>query len=110
MQHLSKACALSASPMRIQCTAEGFKLYCSLKYYLSYLKTSWHFKERRIDLDERNRPGSSMLKLWIEILHPTESDKGKYTLEMFDGVDTHKRSLDLSGQGKLQWLRETGLG
>ncbi|XP_041963044.1 myomesin-3 isoform X2 [Alosa sapidissima] len=98
MQHLSKACALSASPMRIQCTAEGFKLYCSLKYYLSYLKTSWHFKERRIDLDERTKPGSSMLKLWIEIFHPTESDKGKYTLEMFDGVDTHKRSLDLSGQ------------
>lgn len=56
-------------------------------------------RERRIDLDERTRPGSSMLKLWIEILHPTEGDKGKYTLEMFDGVDTHKRSLDLSGQG-----------
>lgn len=57
------------------------------------------FRERRIDLDDRTKPGTSMLKVWIEIFHPTESDKGKYTLEMFDGVDTHKRSLDLAGQG-----------
>ncbi|XP_012680170.2 myomesin-3 [Clupea harengus] len=98
MQSLGKMSALSASPMRIQCTAVGFKLYCSLKYFLSYLQTSWHFKERRIDLDDRTKPGTSMLKVWIEIFHPTESDKGKYTLEMFDGVDTHKRSLDLAGQ------------
>ncbi|XP_053467554.1 myomesin-3 [Ictalurus furcatus] len=98
MRCLSRNCALSAGPMRIQSTAAGFKLYCSLKYYLSYMKTSWHFKERRIDLDERTKPGSSMQKLWIEIFNPTENDKGKYTLEMFDGQETHKRSLDLSGQ------------
>ncbi|XP_060717862.1 myomesin-3 [Tachysurus vachellii] len=98
MCRLSRNCALSASPMRIQCTAAGFKLYCSLKYYLSYMKTSWHFKERRIDQDEKTKPGSSMQKLWIEIFNPTENDKGKYTLEMFDGQETHKRSLDLSGQ------------
>ncbi|XP_028837362.1 myomesin-3 isoform X2 [Denticeps clupeoides] len=98
LQHLSKQCALSAGPVRIQCTAEGFKLYCSLKYYLSFMKTSWHFKERRIDQDERTKPGSTMQKLWIEIFKPTENDKGKYILEMFDGVEAHKRSLDLSGQ------------
>ncbi|XP_063055289.1 myomesin-3 [Engraulis encrasicolus] len=106
MQHLSRACALSASPMRIQCTAEGFKLYCSMKYYLSYLKTSWHFKERRIDLDERTKPGCSMLKLWIEIKNPTEADKGKYTLEMHDGIDKHTRQMDLSGQAFADALLE----
>ncbi|KAK3515070.1 hypothetical protein QTP70_006035 [Hemibagrus guttatus] len=106
MQCLNRNCALSASPMRIQCTAAGFKLYCSLKYYLSYMKTSWHFKERRIDQDERSKPGSSMQKVWIEILNPTENDKGKYTLEMFDGQETHKRFLDLSGQAFADALLE----
>lgn len=43
-----------------------------------------------------------MQKVWIEIFSPTENDKGKYTLEMFDGQETHSRSLDLSGQGELQ--------
>ncbi|XP_067093822.1 LOW QUALITY PROTEIN: myomesin-3 [Osmerus mordax] len=98
LQHLSKQCALSASPLRVQCTAEGFKLYCSLRYYLSCLKTSWSLQEKRIDQDPRAKPGCSMQKLWLQILAPTESDKGKYTLEMSDGQETHKRSLDLSGQ------------
>ncbi|XP_062322120.1 myomesin-3 [Osmerus eperlanus] len=98
LQYLSKQCALSASPLRVQCTAEGFKLYCSLRYYLSCMKTSWSLQEKRIDQDPRAKPGSSMQKLWLQILAPTESDKGKYTLEMSDGQETHKRSLDLSGQ------------
>ncbi|XP_056618512.1 myomesin-3 isoform X1 [Triplophysa dalaica] len=106
MQKLSKQCALSAGPVRIQCTAGGFKLYCSLKYYLSYMKTSWHFKEKRIDQQERTSTGSSMQKVWIEIFSPTENDKGKYTLEMFDGQETHCRSLDLSGQAFADALLE----
>uniref|UniRef100_A0A669F8S2 Myomesin 3 n=1 Tax=Oreochromis niloticus TaxID=8128 RepID=A0A669F8S2_ORENI len=92
--------ALSASSLKIQSTGEGFKLYCSLKYYISFLKTSWYFKEKRIGEEARTKPGSSMQKVWIEIFNPTENDKGKYTLEMFDGKDTHKRFLDLSGQGE----------
>ncbi|MBN3297714.1 MYOM3 protein, partial [Amia calva] len=95
---LCRQCALSASPLAVQSTAEGFKLYCSLKYFLDYMKTSWYFKEKRMDSGARTRSGSSSQKVWIEILNPTESDKGKYTLEMFDGRETHKRTLDLSGQ------------
>lgn len=106
LQQLNKQCALSAGPVGIQCTAQGFKLYCSLKYYLSCMKTSWFFKDKRIDLEERSKPGSSMQKVWIEILGPTEKDKGKYTLEMFDGQETHKRSLDLSGQAFADALLE----
>ncbi|XP_016149831.1 myomesin-3 [Sinocyclocheilus grahami] len=106
VQELGKQCARSAGPVCIQCTAQGFKLYCSLKYYLSYMKTSWYFKDKRIDLEERSKPGSSMQKVWIEIFGPTENDKGKYTLEMFDGQETHKRSLDLSGQAFADALLE----
>uniref|UniRef100_A0A3P8S1G7 Myomesin 3 n=1 Tax=Amphiprion percula TaxID=161767 RepID=A0A3P8S1G7_AMPPE len=56
-------------------------------------------REKRIDQEGRARPGSSMQNVWIEILNPTESDKGKYTLEMFDGKETHKLFLDLSEKG-----------
>ncbi|KAM4580373.1 myomesin-3 [Odontesthes bonariensis] len=98
LQQLCQQCALSASPLRIQSTPEGFKFYCSLKYYISFLKTSWFFKESRIDLEARTKPGNTMQRVWIEILNPTENDKGKYTLEMFDGKETHKRFLELSGQ------------
>lgn len=36
--------ALSAGPLSIESTAEGFRLYCLLKYYINQLKTSWQFK------------------------------------------------------------------
>lgn len=106
LQQLSKQCALSAGPLRIESTAEGFKLYCSLKYYISFLKTSWYFKEKRIDKEARTKSGTSLQKVWIEILNPTENDKGKYTLEMFDGKETHKRFLDLTGQAFDEALQE----
>ncbi|XP_056299524.1 M-protein, striated muscle isoform X2 [Pseudoliparis swirei] len=106
LQQLSKQCALSASPLQIQSTAEGFRLYCSLKYYISHLKTSWLFKEKKIGQEARTKPGSNMEKVWIEICNPTENDKGKYALEMFDGQETHKRHLDLSGQAFADALLE----
>ncbi|XP_034468054.1 myomesin-3 [Hippoglossus hippoglossus] len=106
LQQLSKQCALSAGPLSIQGTAAGFKLYCSLKYYISYLKTSWNFKEKRIDQGAKTKTGSNMQMVWIEIVNPTENDKGKYTLEMFDGKETHKRYLDLSGQAFADALLE----
>ncbi|KAM6910751.1 myomesin-3 [Xenentodon cancila] len=106
LQQLSKQCALSASPLKLQSTAEGFKLYCSFKYYINFLKTSWHFNGRRIDLEARAKPGSSMQAVWIEILNPTGDDQGKYILEMFDGKETHKRLLDLSGKAFADALLE----
>ncbi|TRY72904.1 hypothetical protein DNTS_011798 [Danionella cerebrum] len=106
MQQLSKQCALSAGPLWIQCTGKGFKLYSSLKYYINFLQSSWHFRDHRLDQGERYRPGSSMQKLWIDILDPTENDKGKYSLEMFDGQEMHTRLLDLSGQAFADALLE----
>ncbi|XP_012730505.2 myomesin-3 [Fundulus heteroclitus] len=96
LKQLSEQCALSAGPLRIESTAEGFKIYSSLKYYINFLKTSWYFKGRKIDQEARTKPGSSMQKVWVEILNPTENDKGEYTLEMFDGKETHKRFYELS--------------
>ncbi|XP_011603400.2 myomesin-3 [Takifugu rubripes] len=98
LQQLSQRCAMSAGPLMIESTAEGFKLYCSLKYYVNQLKTSWLFRDKKIEPSSRMRTGSSVQRVWLEIQNPTESDKGKYTLVMFDGTETHERSLDLSGQ------------
>ncbi|KAK7887070.1 hypothetical protein WMY93_026691 [Mugilogobius chulae] len=91
LQELSKRCALSAGPLHIESTEEGFRLFCSLKYYVDHLKTSWFFKDKSID-QTRSRTGYSAQKVWIDVLNPTEKDQGKYTLEMFDGKETHKRT------------------
>lgn len=48
------------------------------------------------------RAGSTMNQIWLHILDPTEADKGKYTLELFDGNSSHKLSTDLAGQGELR--------
>ncbi|XP_008429299.1 myomesin-3 [Poecilia reticulata] len=106
LQQLSEQCALSAGPLRIESTAEGFKIYSSLRYYISFLKTSWYFKGRKIDQETRTKPGSSMQKVWMEILNPTENDKGEYMLEMFDGKETHKRLYELSAEAFAEALME----
>ncbi|XP_061145859.1 myomesin-3 [Syngnathus typhle] len=106
LQQLSKQCGLSAGPLRVQSTAEGFRLYCCLTYYISYLKTTWSFKGKQMEPQSRIRMGSNVHTVWMDIFNPTENDKGKYSLDMFDGVETHQRHLDLSGQAFADALRE----
>lgn len=40
-------------------------------------------------------------QIWLQINEPTPQDKGKYTMELFDGKTGHKKTVDLSGQGRL---------
>lgn len=42
-----------------------------------------------------------MEQVWLHITNPIESDRGLYTLELFDGKDIHKRTYDLSGKGNI---------
>lgn len=37
----------------------------------------------------------------LEIVEPTDKDKGMYTIEIVDVEKTHTRTLDLSGQREL---------
>jgi len=39
-------------------------------------------------------------QIWLQINEPTPQDKGKYTMELFDGKTAHKKTVDLSGQGR----------
>uniref|UniRef100_A0A7M4FGM1 Myomesin 3 n=1 Tax=Crocodylus porosus TaxID=8502 RepID=A0A7M4FGM1_CROPO len=89
---------LSATPLKIQPTAEGIRLYTEVKHYTDYMKTTWYHKDKRLESGERLKAGSTMDQIWLHILNPTDADKGKYTLELFDGKDSHKLSTDLSGQ------------
>uniref|UniRef100_A0A8C4TT34 Myomesin 3 n=1 Tax=Falco tinnunculus TaxID=100819 RepID=A0A8C4TT34_FALTI len=93
--------ALSATPLKIQPTEEGIKIYTDVKYYTDYMKTTWYHKDKRLESRDRLKAGSTMNQIWLHILNPTDADKGKYTLELFDGNNSRKLSTDLSGQGKL---------
>nr|XP_021390691.1 myomesin-3 [Lonchura striata domestica] len=98
LKELCRISALSATPLKIQPTEEGIKIYTDVKYYTDYMKTTWYHKEKQLESRDRMRAGSTMNQIWLHILEPTEADKGKYTLELFDGNSSHKLSTDLSGQ------------
>ncbi|KAJ7400056.1 hypothetical protein BTVI_108717 [Pitangus sulphuratus] len=90
--------ALSATPLKIQPTEEGIQIYTDVKYFTDYMKTTWYHKDKQLESRDRMKAGSTMNRIWLHILNPTEADKGKYTLELFDGNSSHKLSTDLSGQ------------
>lgn len=46
-------------------------------------------------------------QLWLQINEPTEKDKGKYTIDIFDGKDGVRRVFDLSGQGEWSQTMKT---
>uniref|UniRef100_A0A3P8W4N6 Myomesin 1a (skelemin) n=1 Tax=Cynoglossus semilaevis TaxID=244447 RepID=A0A3P8W4N6_CYNSE len=47
---------------------------------------------------ERVKSGVTGDRLWLNINEPTEKDKGKYTMDIFDGKDGVKRVFELCGQ------------
>ncbi|NWW70854.1 MYOM3 protein, partial [Climacteris rufus] len=100
LKELCRISALSATPLKVQPTEEGIRIYTDVKYYTDYMKTTWYHKEKQLESRDRMKTGSTMNQIWLHILDPTEADKGKYTLELFDGSTSHRLSTDLSGQEK----------
>ncbi|XP_074803886.1 myomesin-2 isoform X5 [Natator depressus] len=95
---MSRVIGKSASPLKVHCTPEGIRLQCFLKYYADEMKANWYQRESKVSSSEKMRIGGSEEVAWLQISEPTEKDKGKYTFEIFDGKESHKRMLDLSGQ------------
>ncbi|KAL8220581.1 UNVERIFIED_CONTAM: hypothetical protein K2H54_049834 [Gekko kuhli] len=89
---------LSASPLKVQPTADGIKIYSEVKYYTDAMKATWYHNDKRLDIGDRLKTGTTIDQIWVLILDPKESDKGKYTLELFDGQESRKLSTDLSGK------------
>uniref|UniRef100_A0A8C0PXK4 Myomesin 3 n=1 Tax=Canis lupus familiaris TaxID=9615 RepID=A0A8C0PXK4_CANLF len=96
---LGRIGALSATPLKIQGTEEGIRIFSKVKYYnIQYMRTTWFHKEKRLESGDRVRAGNTLDEIWLHILDPKDSDKGKYTLEIAAGKDTRQLSTDLSGQ------------
>ncbi|XP_064409654.1 M-protein, striated muscle isoform X2 [Latimeria chalumnae] len=98
MNEVCRVISESASELKIQSTEEGIRLYSFVTYYVEDLKVSWYHKESKVASTDRVKNGVTGEQLWLQINEPTEKDKGKYTMELFDGNTTHKRTVDLSGQ------------
>uniref|UniRef100_A0A8C0L969 Myomesin-3 n=1 Tax=Canis lupus dingo TaxID=286419 RepID=A0A8C0L969_CANLU len=105
---LGRIGALSATPLKIQGTEEGIRIFSKVKYYnIQYMRTTWFHKEKRLESGDRVRAGNTLDEIWLHILDPKDSDKGKYTLEIAAGKDTRQLSTDLSGQGELSTCPST---
>ncbi|XP_068125104.1 myomesin-3 [Hyperolius riggenbachi] len=98
IKEISRISALSASPLKCQGTAEGIKIYSDVKYFTEIMNPVWYHKDKKLSSSDRLKSGSTMNQVWLQISNPNDSDRGLYTLELFDGKDIHKRTLDLSGK------------
>ncbi|XP_066459687.1 myomesin-2 isoform X2 [Eleutherodactylus coqui] len=95
---MSKVSGLSASELRINCTPEGIRFHCYMKYFSEEMKVAWYQRDSKISSSDKMRIGGTDEFAWLQICEPTEKDKGKYTFEIFDAKTSYKRNVDLSGQ------------
>ncbi|XP_076880767.1 myomesin-2 isoform X9 [Brachyhypopomus gauderio] len=95
---IARIAGSSASDLMMQCTPEGIRLQCYMKYYTEEMKTSWFHKESKIASSEKMRIGGTSEMAWMQICEPTDREKGHYSIEIHDGKNAHTRTFDLSGQ------------
>ncbi|MED6232057.1 hypothetical protein ATANTOWER_019605, partial [Ataeniobius toweri] len=98
MNELFRVIANSSSDVQIMSTENGIILYSNVTYYDENLRVGWLHKDAKIAASERVKSGVTGEQLWLKINEPTEKDKGKYTMDIFDGKDGVKRVLDLTGK------------
>uniref|UniRef100_A0A3B4XWW1 Myomesin 1a (skelemin) n=1 Tax=Seriola lalandi dorsalis TaxID=1841481 RepID=A0A3B4XWW1_SERLL len=87
----------SSSEVKVLSTEHGIVLYSMVTYYNDEQRVGW-LHDGKIAASERVKSGVTGEQLWLKINEPTEKDKGKYTMDIFDGKDGVKRVFDLSGQ------------
>ncbi|XP_065132547.1 myomesin 1a (skelemin) isoform X2 [Paramisgurnus dabryanus] len=93
-----KVIANSSTELKVTSTEHGIIVYSDVVHYLEDLRVGWLHKESKISQSERVKSGVTGEQLWLKINEPTEKDKGKYALDIFDGSGSVKRVLDLTGQ------------
>ncbi|XP_056617305.1 myomesin-2 [Triplophysa dalaica] len=98
INELTRISGSSAAELSVQCTAEGIMLQCHMKYYTQEMNIHWKHKESKISASERMQIGGNPAMATLEIVEPTDKEKGQYTIEIVDSEKTHTRTLDLSGQ------------
>ncbi|XP_072543002.1 myomesin-1 [Salminus brasiliensis] len=98
MNQVFSVIANSSTPLKIQSTEQGIRLYTFVNYYNDELHVTWHHKDSAIAFTDRITSGVVGEQLWLQISEPTEKDKGKYAIEFFDGKGGLRRTVELSGQ------------
>uniref|UniRef100_A0A672GJ28 Myomesin 1a (skelemin) n=1 Tax=Salarias fasciatus TaxID=181472 RepID=A0A672GJ28_SALFA len=79
-------------------TEHGIILQSVVTYHHEDLRVGWLHKDAKISASERVKAGVTGEQLWLKINEPTEKDKGKYAMDIFDGKDGVKRVFELSGK------------
>uniref|UniRef100_A0A8C9X855 Myomesin 1a (skelemin) n=1 Tax=Sander lucioperca TaxID=283035 RepID=A0A8C9X855_SANLU len=100
--------ANSSSEITVVSTEHGIILSSMVTYYNEELRVGWLQKDAKIAASERVKSGVTGEQLWLKINEPTEKDKGKYTMDIFDGKDGVKRVFDLTGKAWEESLNLTG--
>ncbi|KAI5104114.1 myomesin-1 isoform X6, partial [Silurus meridionalis] len=98
MNQVFSVIANSSTPLKIQSTEEGIRLYTFVNYYNEELLVTWQHKDSAIAFSDRIKSGVVGEQLWLQISEPTEKDKGKYAIEFSDGKGGLKRTIELAGQ------------
>ncbi|XP_056148751.1 myomesin 1a (skelemin) [Lampris incognitus] len=98
MNELFRVIANSSTEVSVLSTEHGIILYSNVTYYTEEQRVGWLHKDAKIASSDRVQSGVTGEQLWLKINEPTEKDKGKYTMDIFDGKDGLKRVFDLSGK------------
>ncbi|KAJ3594672.1 hypothetical protein NHX12_003979 [Muraenolepis orangiensis] len=98
LNEVFRVIANSSTSIQVLSTEHGIVLYSNVSYYTDELRVGWLHKESKITSSARLVSGVTEQQLWLKVNEPTEKDKGKYTMDIFDGKDGLKRVFELSGQ------------
>uniref|UniRef100_A0A669E044 Myomesin 2 n=1 Tax=Oreochromis niloticus TaxID=8128 RepID=A0A669E044_ORENI len=90
----------SAAELVINCTATGIQLQCHMKYYTSEMNITWYHGETKLSHSDKIVIGGTPTMATMEVVEPVEKDKGKYSIVITDPENSHKRTLDLSGDDR----------
>uniref|UniRef100_A0AAR2LY17 Myomesin 1a (skelemin) n=1 Tax=Pygocentrus nattereri TaxID=42514 RepID=A0AAR2LY17_PYGNA len=98
LNEMFRVIANSSSELKVESTEHGIILYTNVVYYTEELRVNWLQKDSKISHSDRVQCGVTGEQLWLKIKEPTEKDKGKYAIDIFDGSAGVKRVLELTGQ------------
>ncbi|XP_051554889.1 myomesin-2-like isoform X2 [Myxocyprinus asiaticus] len=98
LNEVFRVIANSSTELKVMSTEHGIILYSFVVHCIEDLRVGWLHKESKISHSDRVQCGVTGEQLWLKINEPTEKDKGKYAIDIFDGKGGVKRVIDLSGQ------------
>ncbi|KAG7482100.1 hypothetical protein JOB18_013030 [Solea senegalensis] len=94
---ITKLAGASAAELVISCTATGIQLQCHMKYYTSEMNVTWLKGETKLSHSDKHVIGGNPAMATMEVIEPEDKDKGMYSIVITDPENSHKRTLDLSG-------------